>query len=48
MELKLLRSRQNTVDRISSNRTFMELKSGFDYPALDTVICSNRTFMELK
>ena len=37
-----------TISEVSSNRTFMELKSALPYVSYADIESSNRTFMELK
>ena len=48
MELKYLCGKHMAVRKVSSNRTFMELKSESGRDNTDLTISSNRTFMELK
>ena len=48
MELKLHHRSIMWIFLVSSNRTFMELKSLKDAQTYDTMKGSNRTFMELK
>ena len=48
MELKFRSSNTRRNTKVSSNRTFMELKSGKDTDNWHHIDGSNRTFMELK